>query len=122
MKPVTAPADRTKEFLTEERCWIVEAWNDPSDGAVSIARARVEPGVVTRPHRLNGVVERYVIVEGTGRVKVGDLPATEAGPGDVVIIPAGVAQSIENTGTGTLVFYCVCTPRFTPGCYEAVEG
>jgi mannose-6-phosphate isomerase-like protein (cupin superfamily) len=41
-------------------------------------------------------------------------------PGDVVVIPAGVAQSIANTSARDLVFYCICTPRFTPACYEAL--
>jgi hypothetical protein len=34
--------DGASEFSTEERCSILESWNDPSDDAVSIARARVE--------------------------------------------------------------------------------
>ena len=34
--------------------------------------------------------------------------------GDVVVIPAGVSQSIRNPGPRDLVFHCVCTPRFTP--------
>jgi mannose-6-phosphate isomerase-like protein (cupin superfamily) len=41
-------------------------------------------------------------------------------PGDVVVIPAGESQSIANTGAVDLVFYCICTPRFTPECYEAL--
>ncbi|MDH5265956.1 MAG: cupin domain-containing protein, partial [Betaproteobacteria bacterium] len=36
-------------------------------------------------------------------------------------IPAGVAQAIRNTGPGDLVFHCVCTPRFTPDCYESLD-
>ena len=38
----------------------------------------------------------------------------------VVVILAGVSQSIANTGSGDLIFYCICTPRFTPECYEAI--
>jgi len=40
--------------------------------------------------------------------------------GDVVVIPAGVSQQIVNCGARDLVFYCICSPRFTPECYEAL--
>jgi mannose-6-phosphate isomerase-like protein (cupin superfamily) len=109
------------EYATPELCRILESWNDPGDGAVSIARARVGPGTTTRLHRLRGVVERYVIIEGTGRVGVGDHIEQGVGSGDVVIIPPGVTQRITNTGDRDLVFYCICTPRFTPDCYESLE-
>jgi len=109
------------EFPTEERCFILEAWNCPEDPEVSIARARVSPGESTRPHRLRGVVERYVIVEGHGSVILGDAAEEPVGPGDVVVIPAGVSQAIRNPGPRDLVFYCVCTPRFTPDCYESLD-
>ena len=59
--------DAASEFLTPEGCHILESWNDPADGAVSIARARVEPGITTQAHRLRGVIERYLIVDGVGR-------------------------------------------------------
>ena len=107
------------EYLTPEGCYILESWNEASDPAVSIARARVEPGITTRPHRLRGVIERYVIIEGQGRAIVGG-EETNVRPGDVVIIPAGVTQQIVNTGPSDLIFYCVCTPRFTAECYEGV--
>lgn len=113
--------DPAREYLTPERCYILESWNSAEDGAASIARARVESGIATQPHRLKGVVERYLIIEGEGRASVGGAEA-DVRPGDVVIIPAGVSQSIANTGTTDLVFYCVCTPRFTPECYEPLGG
>jgi mannose-6-phosphate isomerase-like protein (cupin superfamily) len=111
--------DPAREYLTPEGCHILESWNDPGDAAASVARARIEPGVTTQPHRLRGVVERYLILEGVGRARVGAAEA-DVGPGDLVIIPAGVVQQITNTGSRDLVFHCVCTPRFTPDCYEVV--
>ncbi len=121
MKAAVVRPDPGSEYFTAERCAILEAWNRPEDPAVSIARARVAPGVATRPHRLRGVVERYVIVEGQGAVRLGDDSEKTVGPGDVVVIPAGIAQSIRNLGDRDLVFYCVCTPRFTPDCYESLD-
>ena len=108
--------DESAEFDTPERCAILETWRD---GEVTIARARVEPGVTTQLHSLD-VDERYLIVSGRGVVSVGEVAPAEVGPGDNVGIPAGVAQRIENTGDEDLVFYCVCTPPFRPDSYTAL--
>jgi mannose-6-phosphate isomerase-like protein (cupin superfamily) len=113
-------SDPTSEHLTPERCFILESWNDESDPSVSIARSRVTPGVTTQLHLL-AVDERYVIVAGHGEVQVGDLQPTAVGPGDVVVIPAGSPQRIKNGGDEDLVFYCVCSPRFQPDGYRALE-
>ena len=113
-------ADKNRELFTEEGCFIMEMWNTPEDGDVSIARARVSPGVTTFLHRLKDTVERYVIMEGTGLVEVGDLPPTEVRAGDVIIIPRSAPQRITNTGDGDLIFLCICTPRFVPEEYETM--
>ena len=44
-------------------------------------------------------------------MEVGDFPAANVGPGDVVIIPAGACQRITNMGGVDLIFYCVCALR-----------
>lgn len=111
--------DLASEQLTPERCFVLETWNVEDDPAVSIARARVEPGVTTQLHSLD-VDERYVIVAGSGRVEVGEIQE-EVGPGDVVVIPAGVPQRITNDAEQDLVFYCVCSPRFRPSGYRPLE-
>jgi mannose-6-phosphate isomerase-like protein (cupin superfamily) len=110
------------EYFFVEGCLITEWWNTAMDPAVSLARARVEPGVTTRWHRLRGVTERYLILEGQGRVEVGDLPPEAVGPGAVVLIPPGTRQRIANTGGVDLIFLALCTPRFTPAGYEDVES
>ena len=89
--------------------------------AVDHLSFRVRPGVVTAWHRLRGTAERYVILEGRGRVEVGALPPAEVGPGDVVAIPPMCRQRIANTGDTDLLFLAICTPRFEPGCYESLE-
>jgi mannose-6-phosphate isomerase-like protein (cupin superfamily) len=110
------------EVLTEERCHILELSNDDSDPAMSIARARVGPGVTTRWHRVRDTVERYVILDGVGRMEVGDYPPQEVQAGDVVMIPPSVRQRIANAGEGDLVFLAICTPRFCPEAYEDAES
>ena len=109
------------EFYTEEKCHVLELSNSADDPDCSIARARVEPGVTTRWHRLAGVAERYVLLEGRGRAEIGDLPPQEVSPGAVVLIPPGCRQRIANTGKGNLVFLAICTPRFRPETYEDLE-
>lgn len=113
-------ADR-QPFATAERCDITELSNTDADPALSVALARVAPGVVTRWHCLHATTERYVIVAGQGVVEVGTLAPQTVGPGDVVLIPAGCRQRIRNDGPGDLVFHALCTPRFRPEAYEDLE-
>ena len=110
--------DPQAEFYTAERCFINELSNTPDDPEVSIARVRVAPGKTTRWHRLVGTTERYVILEGMGRVEMGSHPAQEVSVGDVVLIPPLMSQRITNIGSGNLIFLAVCTPRFRPGSYQ----
>ena len=121
MQPEVRLRDEDKEYLTEERCYILELSNDPDDPAVSIARARVTPGETTRWHRVIETEERYVIVSGQGLVEVGDDIRSSVSTGDVVRIPAGTRQRITNTGEVDLVFLCICTPRFEWHRYAALE-
>jgi mannose-6-phosphate isomerase-like protein (cupin superfamily) len=109
------------EYFFAEGCFITEWWNTSADQAVSVARACVKPGVTTRWHRLRNTTERYLILEGRGRVEVGDGPPEDVGPGAVVLIPPGVRQRITNLGDADLIFLAVCTPRFTLAGYEDME-
>lgn len=128
--PMILRGRATQEYWFEEGCFITEWLNSPEDPLLSIARARVTPGVTTRLHRLMGVAERYVILEGQGRVEIvgpeGELKSadhyvSDVEPGDVVVIPPRVSQRISNIGETDLVFLALCTPRFTRAAYEDAE-
>ena len=106
-----------REYFFDEGCFINELDNSADDPALSIARARVAAGVITRWHYLRNTSERYVIIEGCGLVEVGEAAPVAVAAGDVVCIPAGVRQRIRNSGTGDLVFLALCTPRFEPENY-----
>ncbi|MEY4642181.1 MAG: hypothetical protein RLZZ227_2175 [Pseudomonadota bacterium] len=106
------------EYWFEEGCFINELANTDDDESVSIARARVAPGMTTRWHRLHGIVERYVVLSGKGRVELGELPAQDLLAGSVVLIPAECRQRITNIGDEDLVFLAICSPRFRPQAYE----
>jgi uncharacterized cupin superfamily protein len=66
MKPKIVKATSLKEFMTPERCFISENWGliSSKDEGISIALARVEPGVTTKAHHLEGTKEIYLIVKG----------------------------------------------------------
>ena len=117
MTPQIRRADLSKEYQTEEKCFILEVANDVDDQNVSIVRARVLPGVTTEWHRLVDIDERYIIVSGSGHVEIGDLTPTSVSPGDVVRIPANTPQRITNVGNHDLVFFAVCSPRFVQSAY-----
>jgi mannose-6-phosphate isomerase-like protein (cupin superfamily) len=121
MKPMVCRPDPQSEFDTPERCRILESWGNDSDPGVSIARATVAPGVTTEIHSLKEVDERYIIISGTGIVTLGSHSPVDVKPDDIVVIPHDTPQKIENNGQVELVFYCVCTPRFTSDCYKALE-
>ena len=121
MKARIKSFDAQAEYFTPELCHINELANTADDPACSIARARVAPGVTTRWHRLVGTTERYVILEGRGRVEIGDVRPHDVGAGDVVLIPPLCRQRITNVGAQDLVFLAICTPRFRPEAYEDLE-
>jgi len=121
MKPTIKKQDLSKEYYTDEQCYIAELSNSADDPGLSIARARVEPGVTTRWHRLSNTTERYYILHGRARVQVGDLAAQELNVGDIAVIPPLCRQRITNIGTEDLVFLALCTPRFSADNYEDIE-
>jgi len=105
------------EYFFAEGCYIVETHNRADDEQCSIVRARVLPGKTTKWHHVKNTIERYVILEGTGVVEVGQDPPTAVYPLDVVMIPPGVRQRITNNGQKDLIFLAICTPRFKQNAY-----
>lgn len=104
--------DPKREYFFVEGCFINELANDAGNPDVSIARARVTPGVTTQWHRLTATTERYVILEGSGEVEIGESAPKQLNIGDVVVIPPSTRQRIRNTGDQDLVFLAICSPRF----------
>lgn len=121
MKPVVFRQNLEDEFYTSEGCYIIELSNSADDDNVSIARARLEPGKTTRWHRLDATAERYVILQGMGRVEIGDLHPVDVGVGDVVLIPPMCRQRITNSGAVDLIFLAICTPRYLDSAYEDIN-
>lgn len=106
------PLEADKEYFFDEGCFIIEQLQRPQDNDVSIARARVKPGVETKWHALHAITERYYIISGYGVVEIGDNGPESVQAGDVVVIAPGVRQRIRNCGEGDLVFLAICSPPF----------
>lgn len=122
MKALVRRFDASGEYFILEGCYVLELSNSKDDEQLSIARARVEPGVTTHWHFLRDTAERYVILSGSGRVEIGHEAPRNVIAGDVALIPPGVRQRITNTGMDDLVFLALCTPRFRPECYIDCEA
>ena len=115
------PAGGGGEFRTGERCYITELLNADNSPGVSLAIARIEPGVRTQLHSLTGVEEIYIVRSGRGVIEI-DGVEQEFNAGDQAIVPASAAQRITNTGSDDLHCYCLCRPRFRPECYVDLES
>lgn len=122
MEPKIIKATSLKEYLTPEKCFIYENYGKEGENSLSIARARVEPGITTKTHYLDEIQEIYLIFHGKGKVFVGNFEPTIVSEGDVIVIPPKTSQKIQNIGSEDLIFYCICTPRFTANSYHQVNG
>lgn len=122
MQPTIKHFAGDREYFFHEGCHIVELDNDAANPALSIARARVEPGHTTRWHALRNTVERYVIISGAGIVEVGPNVPQRVGAGDIVIIPADCRQRIRNDGAEDLIFLAICSPRFDAENYVDLDS
>lgn len=111
----------SEEFYIEEGCYIREMSNSEDDPELSIAQARLAPGITTRWHSLTGISERYYLLQGEGMVEVGQQPPQLVKAGDVVIIPPSCRQRIHNCGRQDLIFLAICTLRFVPPAYQQLE-
>jgi len=77
----------------------------------SLAEARLPPGASTTPHHHPATEEIYYILEGAGRMRIGDQQR-DVGPGDAIAIAPGASHTITNTGEATLKFLCCCAPGY----------
>jgi mannose-6-phosphate isomerase-like protein (cupin superfamily) len=114
--------DSRGEFSAGDGSRLRELLHADKDGLAlgySLARAVVEPGGRTLPHRLKGS-EVYYIIGGRGIMHIGDESA-EVVPDEAVYIPPGAVQFIENPGAGDLVFLCIVEPAWKEEDEEVVK-
>jgi quercetin dioxygenase-like cupin family protein len=68
-----------------------------------------EPGQEHAAHSHAGQDKLYVVLEGSGAVRIGE-ETRELSAGDAAFAPSGVVHSIRNTGAGRLVVMAVLGP------------
>ena len=77
----------------------------------SLAEASLEPGQRTQRHYHRRSEEIYLLVEGAGRIRVGEEERTVVS-GDVVLIPPGAWHDIIGGDPGVR-FLCLCAPPYS---------
>jgi mannose-6-phosphate isomerase-like protein (cupin superfamily) len=77
----------------------------------SLAEASLEPGRSTMRHRHPHSEEFYFVTQGEGLMEL-DGETKAVGVGDAILIPAGLAHQILNTGKQSLKILCCCAPPY----------
>ena len=101
-----------EEFLAGDETRLREVLHPKNDGIAlpySLAFARLEEGEVSLAHRLRKSSELYIFQKGQGCIFIEGREQVVQ-PGDVVLVPAGALQHVENKGKGSMEFYCVVSP------------
>lgn len=78
----------------------------------SLAEEVLPVGAAVGQHHHIETEEIYYIVQGNGRMTVGD-EVREVGAGDAVFIPAGKVHSLKNTGDADMILLLVCGPAYS---------
>ena len=92
---------------------------DPVDIRYSLAHALVREGEASARHRM-ATVEVYYFLAGTGVMHV-EKDSRAVGAGHTVVVPAGAAQWVENTGDHDLEFLCIVDPAWREEDEEVLE-
>lgn len=105
--------NEVEAFTTKDGSEIREllAYRNSSIRNQSLAEARLTPGASTTAHHHVEAEEIYYVLQGTGRMQVGD-DVRDVAPGDAVAIPPGLFHQMTNTGSEPLVFLCCCAPAY----------
>jgi mannose-6-phosphate isomerase-like protein (cupin superfamily) len=105
--------DRVPAFTTKDGSEIREllAHRNSCIRNQTLAEARLPPGASTTAHYHVSTEEIYYLLEGEGRMQVGD-DIRRVVPGDAIAIPAGALHQITNTGVAVLRFLCCCAPGY----------
>ena len=88
---------------------IIHPKNDGVQLGYSLAHASLKTGESSLPHCLSNQSELYFFLSGKGKVIIED-EQKEVKHGDVVLVPKGAKQYVENQGDETLEMLCIVSP------------
>jgi mannose-6-phosphate isomerase-like protein (cupin superfamily) len=100
-------------FVTKDGSEIRE-WAGPRSAPAvnqSLAEATIAPGASTQAHYHRRTEELYLVLGGTGRLRVGD-DERDVVEGDCALIPPGAEHRLVNTGREPLRILCACAPAY----------
>jgi len=104
-----------RSFIAGDRSILKEILHPKNDNiqmGFSLAHAKVPPGQHTLPHTLKSSVEVYFILKGRGIMHI-EKEESEVREGNVVYIPKGTTQWIENKSQENLEFLCIVSPPWS---------
>ncbi|MGB7924697.1 MAG: cupin domain-containing protein [Pyrinomonadaceae bacterium] len=78
----------------------------------SLAEEVLPPGAAVGRHHHIETEEIYYILQGTGRMTVGD-ERREVAAGDAIFIPRRHTHTLENTGSDPMTILLVCGPAYS---------
>jgi mannose-6-phosphate isomerase-like protein (cupin superfamily) len=87
----------------------------------SLAEEVLPVGASVGQHHHLETEEIYYILQGSGRMRVGD-EVRAVSSGDAVFIPRGHTHTLENTGSSSMIILLVCGPAYSFEDHHAEEG
>ena len=103
------------QFVAGDKTLLREILHPKNEGielSFSLAHAQILPGARSEPHVLTKSSETYYILSGTGTGHI-DGTAYDLAKDDLLLVPAGAEQWVQNTGSEPLVFLCVVSPPWS---------
>ncbi|GAB3348131.1 cupin domain-containing protein [Amycolatopsis echigonensis] len=95
---------------------------DPAEESkLTVAEISVGRGEAVSAHLHKMTEEIYLVVRGTGRMRLDD-DVREVGPGDCVVIKPGTVHETTNDHDEPLVFVATCAPRVHRSDFYAPDG
>ncbi len=104
--------DKILSFEANDKTILKEIIHPKNDGVqlnYSLALASLKIGESSVPHYLANQTELYIFLKGKGKIIIDDKQQ-KVNTGDVVLVPKGARQHLENQGNSVMEFLCIVSP------------